>query len=83
MKTSEMPLRIIIAAKVEDKWLVIMVMNSGRLIDGKKNVDQGTGTGLTNVKHRLEYSHPHKNKFEIVEEDGMVKATIKILKEFR
>ena len=83
MKTSDMPLRIIISAKVENKWLIIQVSNSGKLIDGEKNTDHGTGTGLTNVKHRLEYSCPHKNKFEIFEEDGMVKAIIKILKEFR
>lgn len=84
MKTSEMPLKIWINASVENKWLIIQIINSGKFI--KQNKDEGhigTGNGLLNIKNRLEYSYPYKNKFEIKEQDDKVCATVKIFKELK
>jgi two-component system LytT family sensor kinase len=84
MKSSTLPLRIYVIAKVEENWLIIQVINSGKLLNGGKESEEvSTGTGLSNVKSRLEYSYPNKNSFNIVEEDNMVKVTIKILRELK
>jgi two-component system, LytTR family, sensor kinase len=84
MKTSQLPLRVAVKAWVEESWLIIQVINSGKLTNGRKeNTEISTGTGLSNVKSRLEYSYPHKNSFELCEEEDMVKATIKILRELK
>ncbi|MCX6170262.1 MAG: histidine kinase [Ignavibacteriales bacterium] len=84
MKTSEMPLKIWIIAEVENNWLIIRIINTGKYIkQGSDNNHVGTGNGLLNIKNRLEYSYPYKNKFEINEQDGKVCATVKIFKELK
>ncbi len=84
MKTSELPLRIKIEADVEDGKLKICLSNSGKWIPSdKENTSHGTGTGLDNIRRRLEYSHPNNHKFEIIEEDGMVKVKMEIKREFK
>jgi hypothetical protein len=84
MKTSKLPIIIRIDAVVKKNILIICVANSGRWLKHTK-VDnlQGTNTGLSNIKSRLEYSFPNNNKFNITEEDGFVKAIIEIYKEVK
>lgn len=79
MSSSPIPLKIKINATVENGWLIIQVSNSGNWIDPKnKDKTNGTGTGLSNIKSRLEYSYPGNSSFEIKHEEGMVSATIKL-----
>jgi len=84
MKTSKMPLQIQIKANVENDWLIIQIINSGKLfINGNDQNYSGTGTGLSNVKSRLEYSYQNNNSFELIEQEGNVCATVKIFKELK
>ncbi len=53
MKSSPLPLRIKIAAKVKDEQLAIEVCNSGRWLDSPQNAKISTGTGLSNLQQRL------------------------------
>lgn len=82
MKTSAIPLKIALKADVEKGKLVICISNSGSWFSQEKNPkEHGTGTGLSNIKSRLEYSYPGNHKFDILEEDGVVKVIIEIKKE--
>ena len=65
MKTSEMPLRIELAAKRTEYGLAIEVCNSGHWIERQDKDYKGTGTGLCNVKERLENAYGSDYRFEI------------------
>lgn len=79
MKTSELPLRISIKSRYETQKIIIEVKNSGKLLPIEQKITMdGTGTGLANIKSRLEYSYPDQYNFSIVQEDESVKATIEI-----
>ena len=82
MKTSPSPLRIMLQADVEKGRLKICISNTGKWFSqDKESKEHGTGTGLTNIRSRLEYSYPGNHKFEIAEEEGEVKVYIEIKKE--
>ena len=84
MKTSEIPLKISVDAEVKDSYLNICISNSGNWYKHEKNnTIQGTGTGLTNIKNRLEYSFPGNYKFDIIKGNGMVSILIKLHKELK
>jgi two-component system LytT family sensor kinase len=84
MNTSELPLIIKIDAFVKKNNLLICVANSGRwLKHTSSNNIQGTSTGLSNIKSRLEYSFPNNHRFDIKEEEGFVKVIIEIYKEVK
>lgn len=79
MDTSNMPLIINLSAKVNGNTLQIDVINSGHWI--KKNntfKNDGTGTGIKNVKQRLDLAFPNNNSFEIFKNDNDVHVRIKI-----
>ncbi|MCF7826610.1 MAG: histidine kinase [Candidatus Marinimicrobia bacterium] len=81
MKTSSMPLKIKIQASVRDNELTITVRNSGTWLAGDaegRSRPEGTGTGLKNVKERLENRFPGKYDLTISEEDGCVVIKISI-----
>jgi sensor histidine kinase YesM len=81
MASSPIPLKVKILANVENGWLIIQVLNSGTWIDPKnKDKNNGTGTGLSNIKSRLEYSYPGNSSFEVKQKEGMVVATIKLFR---
>lgn len=65
MKTSPMPLHINLSAKKSDYGLCIEVCNSGTWIERQDKDYKGTGTGLCNVKERLENAYGKDYKFEI------------------
>ena len=80
MKTSSMPLKIKIQAKVRKNELTITVSNSGIwLADDAEGRSRpaGTGTGLKNVRERLENRFPGNHALTTTEEAGCV--IIKIL----
>ncbi len=81
MQTSDAPLRIGIAIFSRDRDVVIQVRNSGRLVtlDPARNRDDGldgTGTGLQNVRRRLQLAFPDRHTFKLVAEGGGVLAEI-------
>jgi len=81
MKTSEMPLKIGITAKVKDSTLTVLVRNSGNWLkedDPSRSKPVGTGTGLRNVKERLENRFPGKYELSNFEEDDSVVVKIMI-----
>jgi len=82
MKTSAGPLKIILKADVEKGKLKIRVSNTGKWFPQEKAPgEHGTGTGLANIKSRLEYSYPGNHKFDISEDEEMVNINIEIKKE--
>ncbi len=81
MKTSGMPLKINIQAKIKDNELSIFVRNSGTwLSDEGQGLSRpaGTGTGLKNVRERLENRFPGAHTMTTSEEDGGVIIKISI-----
>lgn len=80
METSSMPLKIEMKAKVENNNLLIDISNTGKWIDKPATFNEnktGTGTGLENVKQRLENAFPGNFSFDVVKNENMV--TIKIV----
>ncbi|MCF7823266.1 MAG: histidine kinase [Candidatus Marinimicrobia bacterium] len=81
MKTSEMPLKISIQAAVKENMLYVTVRNSGKWLDEEdpaRSRPAGTGTGLKNVKDRLENRFPGKYELNTSEEKGCVVVKIMI-----
>ena len=81
MKTSKMPLKISLIAKVKNTDLIIRVRNSGTWLaidEPSRSRPAGTGTGLKNVKNRLENRFPGKYELSTSEEDGCVIVKISI-----
>lgn len=81
MQTSTMPLKILIKAEVSNGILKILVSNTGKWVQsnsenaGKNN---GTGTGLYNVRKRLENAFPGKHRINILENEGSVNVQLEI-----
>jgi len=81
MRSSPMPLTVQLKAKIRDGVLMIEVRNSGKWIepdDQKEQIRAGTGTGLDNVRRRLENAFPNRHRFEIVEKEGNVQVKLEI-----
>ncbi len=76
LQTSEKPLKIKISAKVLENKLVLEVANSGKLKNGMES--NGTKIGLKNVRERLEKLFGANGKFELQQDNGLVKARIEI-----
>ncbi len=74
LKTSPKPLQIHITAKMQDGALILDIANSGQWVS--KEDENGTGTGLRNVEHRLKEEYPQKHKFETIQQEGRVHARI-------
>ena len=79
MRTSILPLRIIITAKVKNHSLLLQVSNTGKwVIPVEKENGSGTGTGLHNIRLRLENAFSGKSGFEIGQFEDKITATIVI-----
>lgn len=77
MDTSTMPLKIKLSAQYSDSQLQINVINTGHWL--KNNLHKsGTGTGLKNVKQRLDLAFPNKNNITIDKKDDSVNVKILI-----
>lgn len=84
METSSMPLKIEMKAKVENNKLSIDISNTGKWVDKLESINNnktGTGTGLENVKQRLENAFPGNYSFGVVKGDNIVNVRIEIFKE--
>lgn len=78
MKTTTLPLRIVIKSSVENNNLCLEVCNSGQWLETQES-NNSTGTGLNNVKQRLENTYPEKHTFEIIKESNSVCVKITII----
>lgn len=81
MKTSSMPLKIELQAKVKDNELSIYVRNTGQWLSDESDHSTrpaGTGTGLKNVKERLENRFPDRYRLTNSESDGWVTLMMSI-----
>jgi len=81
MQTSSLPLKILIQAEVIGGLLKLQVSNTGKWVDSdieKEQNSSGTGTGLENVRKRLENAFPGKHSFDIIKEKGNVHVKIEI-----
>jgi two-component system, LytTR family, sensor kinase len=81
MKTSILPLKIRINAKLDEEFFRVEVINSGKWIDCNSNenaIDKGTGTGIENVKMRLENAFKGNYSFNIKEENNTVNIILQI-----
>jgi two-component system LytT family sensor kinase len=75
MRTSPMPLTIHLKAVVRDGVLSMEIFNTGKWIEPAEGGDRagaGTGTGLENVRRRLDNAFPTRYRFDIIKkEDGV------------
>ncbi len=81
MKTSSLPLRISIAASASAGHLCITVFNTGIWRESMNSVThaaEGTGTGLSNIRARLENAYPGHHRFSVEDSGDGVRATIEI-----
>jgi two-component system LytT family sensor kinase len=78
METSPMPLKIGISARVDGNKLTLDVSNSGRWVEKAGNNQIGTGTGLENVKQRLENAFPGHYSFNVIQGTDSVNVRIEI-----
>jgi Histidine kinase len=81
MQTSPMPLTILLRTKIRGGILVIEICNTGRWIEPERQEGQiygGTGTGLENVRRRLENAFPNRHAFEVIEKEGRVHVILEI-----
>jgi two-component system LytT family sensor kinase len=81
MKTSPMPLRIRIHASTMENRLRIVISNTGTWLNANSEIERksnGTGTGLENVRARLENAYPNRYHLETKELDGWVQAILEI-----
>lgn len=79
MDTSPMPLKIELVSEVLDNKLIIKIINTGKWIEN--NIEErknGTGTGIKNVRERLEHLYPESHKIQIEESDGNVTIIIEL-----
>jgi two-component system, LytTR family, sensor kinase len=81
MQTSKLPLHLKISAKVEDGKIKIEICNSGRWIESSERENmhiKSTGTGLNNVRARLQNAFPDNHVFEIKHDSEKVCVRIEI-----
>jgi ligand-binding sensor domain-containing protein len=78
MRTSPMPLKIEIAARVpKANILEITITNSGSLtIPGHTTKPEGTGTGMRNVRERLQVLFPARHSVDLWENDRHVSVRV-------
>jgi hypothetical protein len=83
MRTSSMPLIVYLKAKTRGDALMIEVSNTGRWVkpeDQERRPSASTGTGLDNVRRRLENAFPGRHRFEVVAKEGRVHIQLEIQK---
>lgn len=79
MQTSTLPLKVWIKTRYSKQVLSIEVKNSGKWIVNEKEKNQeNAGTGLKNIKKRLEHAYPDRHSFEINKEPDFVQTKIVI-----
>jgi two-component system, LytTR family, sensor kinase len=84
MKTTSLPLKIYVNAKPVGSFLQIDIINTGKWIETTDfSTDANTGTGLQNVRRRLESSFKDNFEFNIIKENDLIHAMMKIRMEIK
>ena len=81
MQTSKLPLKIWLTAAIENDKLIFEIINTGKWVDpDSQDMDykNSTGTGLKNVRKRLENAFPDNHFFIIEEKDDKVCIRLEI-----
>jgi len=73
IKTSEIPLKIRINGKVVNNTLLIGISNTGQWVHNKNE-----GTGIANLRERLENAYQNRHSFQTFENDGWVIVQLEI-----
>jgi LytS/YehU family sensor histidine kinase len=73
IKTSEIPLKINISGRVVNHVLRIEISNSGHWLNSKNE-----GTGIANLRERLENAYPNRHTYKTYENDGRVIVELEI-----
>ncbi len=81
MQTSDMPLRIRIKAGLKGNVFELSVFNSGQWLPEDRDRTTGTGTGLANIRQRLENAFPGRSHFSKEADKDGVKVHIRITRE--
>jgi two-component system, LytTR family, sensor kinase len=76
MRSGPVPLTIRLAARIVDGALRIEVANTGHL--ARAGTVAGAGIGLKNIERRLEQMFQDRSHFELLEQDGWIRAVIEI-----
>ena len=76
-RTSPDPLHVHLRGTRTDDALTITVANTGHWRETSAD-EEGTHTGLDNVRARLEAQYPGQHRFALTDEDGWVRARIEI-----
>ncbi|MFH1198489.1 MAG: hypothetical protein V1720_22490 [bacterium] len=82
MRTSVIPLKIIISATVKNEQLTITVSNTGSWVEQNTQNPFGnsTCTGLENIRKRLANAYPDSHRLEIIKVKDKVTVIIEITK---
>lgn len=73
MKSSKLPLEVDIKSYMDKNFLIIEICNSGKWLEwGEAEGHHGTGTGLDNVKKRLENTYINNYRFDIIKNEHRV-----------
>ena len=81
METSPLPLRVSLEAGIVEGHLDIRIQNSGRWkapLQGGQSAPGGTGTGLANVRRRLENAYPGRHELEVGPQNDGVEALLRL-----
>ena len=78
MQTTKLPLRINVNAEVLDNILHIAISNSGKWVESDSSQSSGTGTGISNVRQRLENAFPGRHKVVIDMNDEFVTVKLEL-----
>jgi len=74
MKSNPRGVEVVVRSEMNSDWLTIEIMNTGKL-----NLETiKLGTGIKNVKERLENAYPDNQRFNIMQKDNWVHTIIKI-----
>jgi len=82
MRTSSMPVKIKVKVDLNDGNLKVAVHNTGRWIEplpDNNTPEDSTGTGLKNVRHRLQSAYPDRHTFNIDKSDDSVCVRFEII----
>jgi PAS domain S-box-containing protein len=78
MRTSGIPMKLVIAAEIQDGRLSISVRNTGRWVTADPSRPDRPGIGLANLKERLTIFYRNDFVFETGESDGWVHIAIRL-----
>ncbi|MBN2009095.1 histidine kinase [candidate division KSB1 bacterium] len=82
MKTSDMPLKIRIKARVVEDTLQVEVCNTGKWVEPQQHEDDemSTNTGLDNIRQRLDNAFPNQYSLIVEQPEGSVHIKLEIRK---